>query len=47
MLGNESLWELAVRCDALDGSHARLLHKSLRSTFRELVRHANATDDAD
>jgi hypothetical protein len=29
----------------LDGSFARVLHKSLRPTFRELVRHANATDD--
>ncbi len=29
----------------LDGSFARFLHKSLRPTFRELVRNANATDD--
>ncbi len=29
----------------LDGSFARLLHKSLRPTFRELVRNANTTDD--
>jgi hypothetical protein len=29
----------------LDGSFARYLHKSLRPTFRELVRNANATDD--
>lgn len=28
----------------LDGSFARFLHKSLRPTFRELVRHAHATD---
>lgn len=29
----------------LDGSFARFLHKSLRPTFRELVRNANASDD--
>ena len=29
----------------LDSSFARFLHKSLRPTFRELVRNANATDD--
>ena len=29
----------------LDGSFARFLHKSLRPTFRELVRNAKATDD--
>lgn len=29
----------------LDGSFARLLHKSLRPTFRDLVRNAHATDD--
>lgn len=29
----------------LDGSFARFLHKSLRPTFRELVRHAMTTDD--
>ncbi len=34
---------IAVR--NLDGSFARYLHKSLRPTFRELVRNANATDD--
>ncbi len=30
----------------LDGSFARHLHKSLRPTFRELVRNASASDDA-
>ncbi|SRR6056297_2738752 len=29
----------------LDGSFARFLHKSLRPTFRELVRNASASDD--
>jgi len=29
----------------LDGSFARFLHKSLRPTFRELVRNAQATED--
>lgn len=29
----------------LDGSFARFLHKSLRTTFRELVRNAQATED--
>ncbi|MEO8498853.1 MAG: hypothetical protein ABI614_27645 [Planctomycetota bacterium] len=29
----------------LDGSFAQFLHKSLRPTFRELVRNANATGD--
>ena len=29
----------------LDGSFARFLHKSLRPTFRDLVRNANTTDD--
>ena len=29
----------------LDGSFARFLRKSLRPTFRQLVRNANATDE--
>lgn len=30
---------------SLDGSFARHLHKSLRTTFRQLVRNANASDE--
>ncbi len=30
---------------SLDGSFARHLHKSLRATFRQLVRNANASDE--
>jgi len=34
---------IAIR--KLDGSFARFLHKSLRPTFRDLVRNATSSDD--